>query len=107
MISHLLTPSPFLGANGLQAGLPGSVGTPTLTQTLESTTHQTFALLHSLVQTFAGVAQMLESTFFATHSSFFAVVGVVDQFGQLRDALAGVLGLFGLVRWLRDRIRVL
>lgn len=56
------------------------------------------------MQTFTGVAQMLESTFFATHSSFFAMVGVIEQFGQLRDALGSVLGLFGLVRWLRDRL---
>lgn len=75
---------------------------PTLTQTLESTTQQTFALLHSVVQTFAGLAQMLESTFMATHSSFFALAGVVDQFAMLRNALGGVLGLFGLVRWMKD-----
>jgi peroxin-13 len=75
---------------------------PTLTQTLESTTQHTFALLHSIVQTFGGVAQMLESTFAATHSSFFAMIGVIEQFGHLRNALGSVLGLFGLVRWLRD-----
>ncbi|KAF9490316.1 hypothetical protein BDN71DRAFT_1454420 [Pleurotus eryngii] len=73
-----------------------------ITQTLESTTHHTFALLHSIVQTFSGVAQMLESTFMATHSSFFSMVGVIDQFSQLRNALGSVLGLFGLVRWMRD-----
>ncbi|KAI0795676.1 Peroxin 13, N-terminal region-domain-containing protein [Abortiporus biennis] len=75
---------------------------PSLSQTLESTTQHTFALLHSIVQTFSGVAQMLESTFMATHSSFFAMVGVIDQFGQLRNALGSVLGLFGLVRWMKD-----
>jgi peroxin-13 len=73
-----------------------------VTQALESTTATTFALLHSVVQTFAGLAQMLESTFMATHSSFFALAGVVDQFAQLRNALGSVLGLFGLVRWLKD-----
>jgi peroxin-13 len=75
-----------------------------VTQALESTTATTFALLHSVVQTFAGLAQMLESTFMATHSSFFALAGVIDQFAQLRNALGSVLGLFGLVRWLRDII---
>ncbi|KAK2467630.1 hypothetical protein APHAL10511_000485 [Amanita phalloides] len=75
---------------------------PSLTQTLEATTQHTFQLIHSIVQTFSGVAQMLESTFMATHSSFFAMVGVIDQFGQLRNALSSVLGLFGLARWLRD-----
>ncbi|KAJ7089370.1 Peroxin 13, N-terminal region-domain-containing protein [Mycena belliarum] len=77
---------------------------PSLTQTLESTTQHTFTLLHSIVQTFSGVAQMLESTFMATHSSFFAMVGVIDQFGHLRNALGSVLGLFGLMRWMRELI---
>lgn len=102
--------------NGMYGGLPGMPGygmqgapgfdpmNPSLTQTLESTTQHTFALIHSIVQTFTGVAQMLESTFIATHSSFFAMVGVLDQFAQLRNALGGVLGLFGLVRWMRDLV---
>lgn len=97
------------GMNGMYGGMPGMMPgapfdpmNPSLTQTLESTTQHTFALLHSIVQTFSGVAQMLESTFMATHSSFFAMVGVIDQFGQLRNALGSVLGLFGLVRWMKD-----
>ncbi|KAI0759433.1 hypothetical protein BD413DRAFT_651214, partial [Trametes elegans] len=36
------------------------------------------------------------------HFSFFAMVGVVEQYGQLRNALGSILGLFGLVRWMRD-----
>lgn len=101
------------GYGGLAMGYPGSMPPgmsldangqpiPSLTQTLESTTQHTFTLLHSIVQTFSGVAQMLESTFMATHSSFFAMVGVIDQFGQLRNALGSVLGLFGLVRWMKE-----
>ena len=104
------------GMNGMYPGAysgMGAFGQPgmsmpfdptnaSVTQALESTTATTFTLLHSVVQTFAGLAQMLESTFMATHSSFFALAGVVDQFAQLRNALGSVLGLFGLVRWLRD-----
>lgn len=98
------------GMNGMYGPGAGMYGqpppfdpnNPSLTQSLESTTQHTFALLHSIVQTFTGVAQMLESTFMATHSSFFAMVGVIDQFGQLRNALGSVLGLFGLVRWMKD-----
>jgi peroxin-13 len=91
-----------MGAFG-QPGMPfGDPTNASVTQALESTTATTFTLLHSVVQTFAGLAQMLESTFMATHSSFFALAGVVDQFAQLRNALGSVLGLFGLVRWLRD-----
>jgi len=94
--------SPMGGIPGMPYAPMDPSQNPSLTTTLESTTAHTFALLHSIVQTFSGVSQMLESTFLATHSSFFAMVGVVDQFSQLRNALGGVLGLFGLVRWLRD-----
>ncbi|KIK54598.1 hypothetical protein GYMLUDRAFT_176869 [Collybiopsis luxurians FD-317 M1] len=92
----------MIGPNGVPVDANGNPLPPSLTQTLEQTTQHTFALLHSIVQTFSGVAQMLESTFMATHSSFFAMVGVVDQFGQLRNALGSVLGLFGLVRWMKE-----
>ena len=97
----------FGGQPGVNGGMPFDPTTMTsasVTQALETTTATTFALLHSVVQTFAGLAQMLESTFMATHSSFFALAGVIDQFAQLRNALGSVLGLFGLVRWLRDII---
>jgi peroxin-13 len=92
------------GYGGMGMGLqpPGyDHNNPSLTQQLEATTQSTFALLQSIVQTFGGFAQMLESTYMATHSSFFAMVGVADQFGQLRNALGTVLGLFGAVRWLK------
>ena len=102
------------GMNGMYGGMPGMGGVgmypgmdpnnPSLTQSLEATTQHTFSLLHSIVQTFSGVAQMLESTFMATHSSFFAMVGVVEQFSHLRNALGSVLGLFGLVRWMKELI---
>ena len=37
-----------------------------------------FALLHSVVQTFSGIAQILESTFMATHSSFFTMISLAS-----------------------------
>ncbi|KAL0578090.1 Peroxisomal membrane protein PAS20 [Marasmius crinis-equi] len=95
----------MMGPNGLPMQLDANgQPIPSLSQTLEATTQHTFTLLHSIVQTFSGVAQMLESSFMATHGSFFAIVGVIEQFGQLRNALGGVLGLFGLVRWIRETI---
>lgn len=96
------------GMNGMYGGgygmpgMPMDPNNPSLTQQLELSTQHTFTLLHSIVQTFTGLSQMLESTFMATHSSFFAMVGVVDQFSHLRDALGSVLGLFGLLRWLKE-----
>ncbi|GJJ10069.1 hypothetical protein Clacol_004295 [Clathrus columnatus] len=92
------------GMGPMQQPMGFDPNNPSLTQQLEATTQSTFALLQSIVQTFGGFAQMLESTFMATHSSFFAMVGVADQLGQLRNALGSVLGLFGLIRWLRSLI---
>jgi len=99
--------SMYGGMPGVGMGMYGPMpydANQSLGQTIESTTQHTFALLHSIVQTFTGVSQMLESTFMATHSSFFAMVGVVEQFGQLRNALGSVLGLFGLLRWMKELI---
>lgn len=79
--------------------MPGTDPSQSLTAQLSATTQHTFALLHSIVQTFGGFAQMLDSTFLATHSSFFAIVGVIDQFAALRDIMGHVLGVFGLIRW--------
>lgn len=45
---------------------------------------------------------MLESTFMATHSSFFAMVGVADQFAHLRNYLGQVLSIFALARYLKS-----
>jgi len=92
------------GMGGMGMYPPMDPNNPSLTQSLEATTQHTFSLLHSIVQTFSGVAQMLESTFMATHSSFFAMVGVVEQFSHLRNALGSVLGLFGLVRWMKELV---
>jgi len=91
------------GPTGMMGG-PMDPNNPSLTQQLESSTQQTFAILQSIVQTFGGFAQMLESTFMATHSSFFAMIGVAEQLGNLRNALGTVLGLFGLLRWIKDTI---
>ncbi|KIR30307.1 peroxin-13 [Cryptococcus deuterogattii LA55] len=39
-----------------------------------------------------------ESTYLATHSSFFAMVGVADQLGSLKTYLGQVLGVFSILR---------
>lgn len=91
--------SPF----GMQPPIDPMTGqpVPSLVQQVESSTSQTFALIQSIVGTFTGFSQMLESTFMATHSSFFAMLGVAEQFAHLRMALGQVFGLFGIVGWLR------
>lgn len=94
-----------MGGYGM-GGMPGMPGMPgqdqlSLTQRMESGTQATFELISSIVGAFGGFAQMLESTFMATHSSFFAMVGVADQFASLRNYLGQVLSIFALARWVK------
>lgn len=86
---------------GMPGMMPADPNNPSLIQQVGSSTSQTFALIQSIVQTFGGFAQMLDSTFMATQSSFFAMLGVAEQFSHLRGALSRVFGIFGLVAWLR------
>jgi len=71
-------------------------------QSVEQSTQATFQVLDQIVQAFGGFAQMLDSTFHATYSSFMAMVGVVDQFGVLREYLGRVLSVFALYRFVRN-----
>ncbi|KAL8669352.1 MAG: hypothetical protein Q9224_007745, partial [Gallowayella concinna] len=58
-------------------------------------------MIESIVGAFGGFAQMLESTYMATHSSFFAMISVAEQFSTLRTTLGSILGIYTLLRWLR------
>ncbi|GAA5903907.1 hypothetical protein JCM6882_001346 [Rhodosporidiobolus microsporus] len=86
-----------MGPYGPMGGMPEM----SLTQRMENGTAATFQILQSLVGAVGGFAQMLESTFMATHSSFFAMIGVAEQFGHLRNYLGQVLSVFALLRWCR------
>ncbi|WEW58416.1 Peroxisomal membrane protein PAS20 [Emydomyces testavorans] len=81
---------------GIQNGDPNS-----LTNSFNQSTQATFQMIESIVGAFGGLAQMLESTYMATHSSFFAMVSVAEQFGNLRNTLGSVLGIFTVLRWFR------
>ncbi|KAJ2253385.1 Peroxisomal membrane protein PAS20 [Coemansia sp. RSA 455] len=81
------------GMGGYGMGGPMGQQNPlSLTQQLDASTRSTFQLVESLVGAFGGFARMLESTYFATHSSFMAVLGVMDQFGMLRSSLTSAVG---------------
>lgn len=87
---------------GMYGGMPGQMNDPnSLTNRFNTSTAATFQMLEGVVGAFGGFAQMLESTYMATHSSFFAMVSVAEQFGNLRDTLGSVLGIFTLMRWIR------
>lgn len=92
---------------GMYGGMGGGMD-PTFSSQIQSQTMPAFAVLESLVTAFSSLAQLFESTYAATHSSFFAMVGVAEQLGGIKAYLGQVLGLFSLVRlgkkiigWLR------
>lgn len=90
------------GMYGGMGGMPGDPNDPnSLTHGFTQGTQATFQIIESIVGAFGGFAQMLESTYMATHSSFFAMVSVAEQFGNLRDTLGSILGIFAILRWLR------
>ncbi|KAK5116285.1 hypothetical protein LTR85_009257 [Meristemomyces frigidus] len=89
-------------------GQQGMYGAPqqdqSLSQTMNQSTQATFQMIESIVGAFGGFAQMLESTYMATHSSFFAMVSVAEQFGNLRQTLGSMLGIFTIMRWFRTAV---
>ena len=96
------------GMYGAQGGMYGQQGgmmpEQSLSQTMSMSTQATFQMIESIVGAFGGFAQMLESTYMATHSSFFAMVSVAEQFGNLRQTLGSILGIFTVMRWIRTAI---
>lgn len=78
---------------GIGQGMPGAPNP------FQESTAATFQLIESIVGAFGGFAQMLESTYMATHSSFFAMVSVAEQFGHLKQSLGSILGIFAVLRW--------
>lgn len=79
---------------------------PSLTQTLTNSTQSTFQLLQSLVMTFSGFSQLLESTFMMTHSSFFTFVQLIDQFNFFKFSIGKILSLFDLIKWTKRALGV-
>lgn len=94
------------GYGGMYGGMGGMNGDPnqSLTQSFSQSTAATFQLIENIVGAFGGFAQMLQSTYMATHSSFFAMVSVAEQFGNLRQTLGSVLGIYTIMRWIRTAI---
>ncbi|KAI5961865.1 PEX13 [Candida pseudojiufengensis] len=64
-------------------------------------TQATFHLIESIIGAVGGFAQMLEATYMATHSSFFTMINLAEQFGNLKNALGSLLGIFALIKFLK------
>lgn len=79
-------------------------GAPSLSQTLTNSTQSTFQLLESMVITFSGFSQLLESTFMMTQSSFFTFVQLIEQFNFFKFSIGKILSLFDLIKWLKNAI---
>ncbi|EDO17048.1 hypothetical protein Kpol_530p18 [Vanderwaltozyma polyspora DSM 70294] len=72
-----------------------------------SSTQATFQLIESLIGAVAGFAQMLESTYMATHNSFFTLISIAEQFRYLKDVLGSALGIFTVMKFLKKILYVI
>lgn len=79
---------------GYMGGMNGAQG-------LGESTQATFQLIESLIGAVAGFAQMLESTYMATHNSFFSMISVAEQFSYLKEILGSFFGIFAMMKFLR------
>lgn len=84
--------------------MPPDPNNPSLMAQFQQSTASTFALIEHIVGAFMGFAQMLDSTFHATHSSFMAMVGVADHFGQLKQYFSHALGIVTLMSAIKSLI---
>ncbi|CAI5756188.1 unnamed protein product [Candida verbasci] len=75
-----------------QGGMAGGLG---------EGTQATFQLIESIIGAVGGFAQMLEATYMATHSSFFTMINLAEQFGNLKNALGSLLGIFALIKLIK------
>ncbi|KAI9480651.1 MAG: Peroxin 13, N-terminal region-domain-containing protein, partial [Benjaminiella poitrasii] len=91
------------GSYGRMIG-PGGPDDMGLTQRMEMGTRPAFEVIENIVGSFGGFAQMLESTFMATHSSFMAMVGVAEQIGFLKNYLGQVFSIFALYRFTKKMV---
>lgn len=74
---------------GMYGNQPGAGG-------IAEGTQATFHLIESIIGAVGGFAQMLEATYMATHSSFFTMVSLAEQFGNLKKRLGVVARHFRL-----------
>lgn len=84
------------GMGGGMYGQPGGMAGG-----LAEGTQATFQLIESVIGAVGGFAQMLEATYMATHSSFFTMMSVAEQFGNLKNALGSLLGIFALIKFVK------
>ena len=70
-------------------------------QQAEESSRPAFQSIESIVQAFASVSMMLESTFQTVYNSFRAVLGVAEHFSRLKIHLAKIFSAIAIFRFLR------
>ena len=123
------------GINGM-GGLNGMNGVNSPLNGVADATTRTFQVLENVVYAVSSIAALLESTYYATHNSFFTILGVADQLSHfggmstaIKDSIVGVgnnfkqikdsatgnngngnngpLGLYAVLAWLKRILRKL
>ncbi|QPG75371.1 hypothetical protein FOA43_002724 [Brettanomyces nanus] len=95
-----------LGMYGSGLGMGGGMfGGNNFAGSLAQGTETTFQLIESFIGAVTGFAQMLESTYYATHNSFFTMMSVAEQFSHLKDALGSLLGIYAVMGWIKKLLR--
>ncbi|CCE63791.1 hypothetical protein TPHA_0F03100 [Tetrapisispora phaffii CBS 4417] len=61
---------------------------------MNNSTESTFQLIEGVIGAIGGFAQMLESTYVATHNSFFTLLSIAEQFNYLKEVFGSALGIF-------------
>lgn len=79
----------------------GPEGYSRFLQQAEENSRPAFQSIESIVQAFASVSMMLESTFQTVHNCFRAVLGVADHFSRLKMNMARILSALAIFRFLR------
>lgn len=90
------------------SGYGGGYGQPNdndFVRMAEESSRQAFQSIESIVQAFASVSMMLESTYFAVHSSFRAVLGVADHFSRLKGQMTQMFSALAVIKYLNWFIR--
>ncbi|KAH3670542.1 hypothetical protein OGAPHI_001057 [Ogataea philodendri] len=88
---------------GMNNGMMGQGIVGSFTQGTEAT----FQLIESMIGAVGGFTQMLESTYYATHNSFFTMMSMAEQFQHLKSAMGSLLGIYALSNWIKKALRAI
>lgn len=101
-----------MGGMGSMYGNYNSYGNPAFGNTgvngfggVTESTMATFQLLENLIGAINGFAQMLESSYMATHNSFFTLISFAEELGRLREFMGSFFGLFGIIKLLKKVLK--